>query len=551
LKGNPGSEVKSATQIEIQPSSGEQITTNQSGFGQASYRLSRNEEITANEESNGTSARLQTDAATREAAVGPNTKPSASLTSKVVESALEGVVATTSSGESGDREAAAADAAQEKKINKVEATSRTKKGAAASAPVELRVAEEVLKLGGTVTVEKMGTLYEVPVTRAEEIPFEPFRIESVRMSSRIGVTSDMTRLMSELPSIREIHLDGTDIDDERLSQLPPFDGLRDLRLTGTRITDNSAAWIASHADLRILYLDRTAITGEALKEIKKLRRLRALVLDSTAIADEGLKELASHPTLWTLTLANNKMLTGEGIAKLQSLPCLQELYLSGTMLGDEILEFLPKCLRLRLINVAGSRVTSDGAIRLQTLLSKAVVVHPAVPLAAELKAEDWVRSQNGTASLIKGIRVTFDARFSESGGPSWGAENLVGMRAISNLTCPSLRNAVREIETIAKLESLHTLDIHLSDLSDAGLKRLAALKQLNYLHLGDCKRITEAGFRQIGAFESLSSLLLGGTPVNDNGLVFVGRLPNLRDFLGLRNCRNISSDGIRHLTGLT
>jgi hypothetical protein len=73
------------------------------------------------------------------------------------------------------------------------------------------------------------------------------------------------------------------------------------------------------------------------------------------------------------------------------------------------------------------------------------------------------------------------------------------------------------LKELAALKNLTTLDLWRTSVSDAGLKELAALESLNTLHLGGTK-VTDAGMTALTALKNLNSLDLSKTEVTDAGL---------------------------------
>ena len=89
-----------------------------------------------------------------------------------------------------------------------------------------------------------------------------------------------------------------------------------------------------------------------------------------------------------------------------------------------------------------------------------------------------------------------------------------------------------------------------SDVTEIGLKRLAPLNQLEVLFLGIAPRVTDGGMQQVGQFEQLRNFLGANLLIPDNGLIPLGRLPNLRR-VELSDYPNVTSDGLRHLVRST
>ncbi len=83
--------------------------------------------------------------------------------------------------------------------------------------------------------------------------------------------------------------------------------------------------------------------------------------------------------------------------------------------------------------------------------------------------------------------------------------------------------------------------------TDAGLKELAALKNLTTLMLGGAK-VTDAGLKELAALKSLTTLNLNGTAVTDAGLKELAALKGLTT-LGLFNMY-VTAAGLKELAEL-
>ena len=73
-----------------------------------------------------------------------------------------------------------------------------------------------------------------------------------------------------------------------------------------------------------------------------------------------------------------------------------------------------------------------------------------------------------------------------------------------------------------------SLTLSNSQVTDAGLKELAGLKQLQTLGLSDTQ-VTDAGLKELASLKQLQTLVLGGTKVTDAGMQELQKaLPKLR-----------------------
>lgn len=417
-----------------------------------------------------------------------------------------------------------------------------------------RALETVFQLGGSA-----GIIYRQlgkdggRIAWPEDLLDEPFEVWSLAIESRKDVDAEAAQALAEIAFMRSLRLSNTGVGDESVRQIAASHRLAYLWVDGTRISDVGVRHLADFGDLRDLDLSNTEISDAACAHLSKHAFLRQLVLRKTAITDLGLKEISPLQTLRSLDLNGNEAITKDGLAHLQSLPNLQFLDLSGTAIGDEAVEALALISQLRNVDVTGSKMTRDGALRLQAALPRATVFHPELPqLELESRAVQWVKVKKGAVgkwtSDVRAAPFAVSQVVFGAGGPRVGAANLVGLRSIDKLTWDNLLKADVEAESIGKLDSLTQLDLLNSDLSDAGLSHLKTLKQLESLHLTNAK-ITDAGMSHLVALQNLNLLNLNGLSCSDEGLVPLGKLPALRQ-LALNSFPRVTSQGLAHLVGL-
>jgi len=72
------------------------------------------------------------------------------------------------------------------------------------------------------------------------------------------------------------------------------------------------------------------------------------------------------------------------------------------------------------------------------------------------------------------------------------------------------------LKELAALKNLQELDLAGTKVTDAGLKELAALKTLQTLYLDNTK-VTDAGLKELAPLKNLQTLYLGNTQVTDAG----------------------------------
>jgi internalin A len=99
----------------------------------------------------------------------------------------------------------------------------------------------------------------------------------------------------------------------------------------------------------------------------------------------------------------------------------------------------------------------------------------------------------------------------------------------------------------AKDKPIVSVDLGSTKVTDAGLKHLAGLKQLQWLNLTNTK-VTDVGLKPLARLKHLRELDLRNTKVTDAGLKPLAGLKHLRE-LDLRNTK-VTDAGLKHLAGL-
>lgn len=105
------------------------------------------------------------------------------------------------------------------------------------------------------------------------------------------------------------------------------------------------------------------------------------------------------------------------------------------------------------------------------------------------------------------------------------------------------------LEELPRLKNLRELQLHYSDITDAGMVRVGACGTLHKLVL-TAERVTDYGLAHLSNLESLQELILAGMPaITDEGLAFLVELPELRS-LSIIRCPGIGPHLGKRLEGL-
>jgi hypothetical protein len=211
------------------------------------------------------------------------------------------------------------------------------------------------------------------------------------------------RQLRALAALRELDLSWAElVGDEGVVALKELGSLRRLALRGTQVTSATLAGLAGLGDLEALDVAFARVTDEGMPSLLRLRKLRALALGGNRITDAGLAALRGLPALEELDLAGRQRtdsglwsvdLGEEGARAIGSLRNLRALRVAGLPLHDDdvralvatatlerldlrgcaaitdgVVDALAKLPRLRLVGLAGTRVSEAGRARLRAAL---------------------------------------------------------------------------------------------------------------------------------------------------------------------------------------
>ncbi|MFN0195781.1 MAG: hypothetical protein ACKVT0_03500 [Planctomycetaceae bacterium] len=105
------------------------------------------------------------------------------------------------------------------------------------------------------------------------------------------------------------------------------------------------------------------------------------------------------------------------------------------------------------------------------------------------------------------------------------------------------------LKEVAGMENLHVLVLYQRKTTEAGLKELAAAKNLQHLSLVENMEVTDAVLKELARIEGLKTLLLQNCrKVTDAGMKEIAKMKNL-EVLTIQNAK-VTDAGLKNLTGL-
>ena len=260
---------------------------------------------------------------------------------------------------------------------------------------------------------------------------------------------------------------------------------------------------------------RSWVDDYQMQEILVFSGLTSLTVEGPSITNALAPRIAEQTSLVSLALRNT-LLGDQGIARFTALNSLKVIDLRvSPMVTDAALKTLAKMPQLRAVRLTGCNVTDEG---IATLLN--------LPHLTELD----VRNCRGvTAAGIEKLTAGESLRVLKLGGPK-----------IND----------RVLETVAKLNSLSGLSLDNCDITDAGVARLAKLPLVN-LTLYQCANVTDEGLKVLAAYAGLKHLTLRDVPAKGSALE---KLPHPEKLLSLNMAQSGITDaevaGLARMTSL-
>lgn len=341
-------------------------------------------------------------------------------------------------------------------------------------------------------------------------------LESLDLS-RSAVTDEGLAHLGGLTRLRRLNLEKTAIGDSGLAHLAGLHNLEELILLDTRIGDAGLKHLEGLKQLRRLSLLNTAVTDAGLASVSELAALEELWVPNRAITDEGFARLGQLKSLRRLSAPNAPELTDAGMRSLPGLPALQTFHVRGPRLTDASMPDFARCGALRELGLSAS-ITDAGLAYLTRLQG-----------LRELTLHNMELEGTGLGALgdLAGLDTLNLVRLTLAPG---GLRNL---RIPPGVQCLRL-NLKSEITdddlvVLSGLKRLKFLALHISGLTDQGLRNLAELHRLESLSIvGRNLQITDAGLKSLEHLPALQSLFLRGTRVTQQGLhEFRDKLPGL------------------------
>jgi eukaryotic-like serine/threonine-protein kinase len=424
-------------------------------------------------------------------------------------------------------------------------------------PTEQEEAERVaaiqlLKKGYTLSILANGTVKTVAIETINEeqlldsLPQDSFHVTGIKAIDKAQDKGEVSNVNSErsdadfelarhFPWLSIVHIERCALTASALHHLQNHPFLRQLIFRETKIQEVDLRWFQASTKLELIDFGQAKIIPDSLTACTAMPMLRSLQLNGSDMQGHHLESLSSLKELRYLGLSRTQI-TSDGIKHLASLEQLKFLDLSMTRIDDDgcsMLEKLPKLMR---VDLYGTDISMNGAISL-------VATRPFLALAIpeNLETDRWedrallsgwgddvsLPGRSGMGKYGDGkhlVHYSFSGsirRFSAMRSELPDSESFF-------LAAPALltEQDLQMFDQLVHLESLAFGTDSFKPSSDQ-IYRMLKNKALKILRIG-CP-LNEAAISSVAQIKSLQSLSLSLAGIDEQHLVHLRALPNLKN----------------------
>ena len=360
------------------------------------------------------------------------------------------------------------------------------------------------------------------VSRATVLPETPFAITLVSMNSKfVGhdtiVTEDFLKI-AQLARLESLHSHGVEFPAEFWKEFPSAETLTQLSLVNAGASDATVATLPKLPHLRTLDLSDSTVSDVALERMATFPSLEFLGISRTRVTAGGIEFLETSQL--TQLRAENLNLKDWDLAVFAKLEHLSELSLADELLTGEGFRSFSESLPLKRLNLRSVRLSVAGATRigeiasLQSLTFQEVALDEAKlkALCAESRVESLgINDSTLPEAALRHLTASLDLKSLNLDGTKVTGAGFKGMMPLRTVTQISLNKTSLDdaglVHVARAFPNATSLFLNETDPTDAGLKPLRSLTDLNSLALGRT-RVTVKGLTSLESLASLDTLVV-------------------------------------------
>ncbi len=214
-------------------------------------------------------------------------------------------------------------------------------------------------------LSKVKTLTDIQLEKTMVTDTGIAKLANLKIKSFNGnycpsVSNHSFEVICSIPTIEQIQMDYTKLDDEGMKAVSAASNLKRLRIRGCDVTGKGLAHLAGLEKLERLNLRDSSVDDAGLEVISNKPDINFLDLSECRLASpRGLAKIGKMTKLTWLSLWESKA-NDKTLAAFSNLTKLKTLDLKATQITDASLPMLLKMTNLTELNLTGTQLTDDS-----------------------------------------------------------------------------------------------------------------------------------------------------------------------------------------------
>ena len=313
--------------------------------------------------------------------------------------------------------------------------------------------------------------------------------------------------------------------------LQPLKNLEEVSLVRcTQLSDADFDYFKNNTKLAKLDLTSCSrLTDAGIAKLKMFKNLKELKLTScTRLTDKSLDHLAALKNLEVLYIDQCRNL--KAWDKLKAFPKLREVRVDYTNIDDAGVKVLAQLPNLKTLSLKYCRQLTPAALK-SLAAGKAKIESLNLSYVRTLKDADLapLAQMQSLKTLDMSSTVITDT----------GMSQLVKIPQLSSLVLSYVQVTDAGLKTLAKKQTLTQLQFYNGQFTDAGLAEIAKLPKLKHLELARCRKLTDKGLKVLANMKALEHLNLRSLAIKNAGLESLKDHKTLKQ-LNISSCTSLS-----------
>ena len=302
------------------------------------------------------------------------------------------------------------------------------------------------------------------------------------------------------------------------------------------IDDSFLVNVASYPNLKKLRLAYVNVTDDGLRHLRDLKDLKEIEFHGLAkVTGRGLMWLKGLPNVEKLNLSQMPV-TDEGIRNLESWKNLKHVALTSTRVSDSSLGIIGQMENVEVLGVAGTIISDAGFLNIR----KHEKLHTLyVPEHFSNQGLENIRAFKGLVNLVLDYSSVDDQGLIHLGSldrlerislrqtriEGWGLKELP--KSIRSLDLSDTKVSDEALQSIKKITALRALNLSYTHAGGQSVSYVKDIRTLEELHLSKCKGVTDKEIEYLSGLNNLTILDLSGTSVSNACIKHLSGLADL------------------------